>query len=228
MILCILAITKTIKMKLYVISGLGADKTVFENIVFPKKFSEIVFIDWLIPEAEETFEHFVRRMAEPVDVSEKFSLLGYSFGGILVQEIHKLKPAEQIVILGSIKSHKEMSVTFHLAKKSRIFSKLPESYFGEKTLKSYAFFRKLFDPDNPKFWKYFVVKNPHYLKWSINKILDWKSEVNPNVIQILADKDIVFPPKNSKPDYVIKGGTHLFPVTKHKEVTRILDEVFGK
>ena len=76
MILCILAITKTIKMKLYVISGLGADKTVFENIVFPKKFSEIVFIDWLIPEAEETFEHFVRRMAEPVDVSEKFSLLG--------------------------------------------------------------------------------------------------------------------------------------------------------
>ena len=228
MILCILAITKTIKMKLYVISGLGADKTVFENIVFPKKFSEIVFIDWLIPEAEETFEHFVRRMAEPVDVSEKFSLLGYSFGGILVQEIHKLKPAEQIVILGSIKSHKEMSVTFHLAKKSRIFSKLPESYFGEKTLKSYAFFRKLFDPDNPKFWKYFVVKDPHYLKWSINKILDWKSEVNPNVIQILADKDIVFPPKNSKLDYVIKGGTHLFPVTKHKEVTRILDEVFGK
>ena len=228
MILCILAITKTIKMKLYVISGLGADKTVFENIVFPKKFSEIVFIDWLIPEAEETFEHFVRRMAEPVDVSEKFSLLGYSFGGILVQEIHKLKPAEQIVILGSIKSHKEMSVTFHLAKKSRIFSKLPESYFGEKTLKSYAFFRKLFDPDNPKFWKYFVVKDPHYLKWSINKILDWKSEVDPNVIQILADKDIVFPPKNSKPDYVIKGGTHLFPVTKHKEVTRILDEVFGK
>lgn len=51
-------------MKLYVISGLGADKTVFENIVFPKKFSEIVFIDWLIPEAEETFEHFVRRMAD--------------------------------------------------------------------------------------------------------------------------------------------------------------------
>ena len=58
-------------------------------------FYWFVFIDWLIPEAEETFEHFVRRMAEPVDVSEKFSLLGYSFGGILVQEIHKLKPAEQ-------------------------------------------------------------------------------------------------------------------------------------
>lgn len=214
-------------MKLYVISGLGADKTVFENIVFPEKFSEIIFIDWLIPEADETFEDFVKRMAKPINENEKFCLLGYSFGGIMVQEINKLKPAEKVVILGSIKSQKEMSVTFHLAKKSKIFSKIPESYFGEKTLKSYAFFRKLFDPKNPKFWRYFVVQNPHYLKWSINKILDWKFEENPDVVQILADKDIVFPPKNSKPDFVIKGGTHLFPVTKHKEVSKILKEVFS-
>lgn len=214
-------------MKLYVISGLGADKTVFENIVFPDKFSEIIYIDWLIPYVDETFESFVQRMANPINENEKFCLLGYSFGGILVQEINKFKPAEKIVILGSIKSEKEMSVTFHLAKKSRIFTKIPETYFGEATLTSYAFFRKLFDPKNPKFWKYFVVQNPYYLKWSIIKILDWKFEENPNVIQILADKDIVFPPKNSKPDYVINGGTHLFPVTKHKEVSRILNEVFS-
>lgn len=214
-------------MKLYVISGLGADKTVFENIVFPDKFSEIIYIDWLIPYVDETFESFVQRMASPINENEKFCLLGYSFGGIIVQEINKFKPAEKIVILGSIKSEKEMSVTFHLAKKSRIFTKIPETYFGEATLKSYAFFRKLFDPKNPKFWKYFVVQNPYYLKWSIIKILDWKFEENPNVIQILADKDIVFPPKNSKPDYVINGGTHLFPVTKHKEVSRILNEVFS-
>ena len=36
-------------MKLYVISGLGADKKVFENINFPEKFSEIIFIEWLMP-----------------------------------------------------------------------------------------------------------------------------------------------------------------------------------
>ena len=100
---------------------------------------------------------------------------------------------------------RDRSVTFHLAKKSRIFTKIPESYFGEKTVKSYAFFRKLFDPKNPKLWQYFVVQNPTYLKWSINKILEWKSDENPKVVQILADKDIVFPPKNSKPDYVVKN-----------------------
>jgi len=214
-------------MKLYVISGLGADKKVFENINFPEKFSEIIFIEWLMPDVNESFQNYVQRMSEPINKDEKFCLLGYSFGGIMVQEINKLKPAEKIVILGSIKSDKEMSVTFHLAKKSRIFTKIPESYFGEKTVKSYAFFRKLFDPKNPKLWQYFVVQNPTYLKWSINKILEWKSDENPKVVQILADKDIVFPPKNSKPDYIIKNGTHLFPVTRHKEVSKILEEVFS-
>ena len=214
-------------MKLYVISGLGADKKVFENINFPEKFSEIIFIEWLMPDVNESFQNYAKRMSEPINKDEKFCLLGYSFGGIMVQEINKLKPAEKIVILGSIKSDKEMSVTFHLAKKSRIFTKIPESYFGEKTVKSYAFFRKLFDPKNPKLWQYFVVQNPTYLKWSINKILEWKSDENPKVVQILADKDIVFPPKNSKPDYIIKNGTHLFPVTRHKEVSKILEEVFS-
>jgi surfactin synthase thioesterase subunit len=45
----------------------------------------------LIPNYNESFENYVNRMAEKVDVSEKFCLLGYSFGGIMVQEIHKLK-----------------------------------------------------------------------------------------------------------------------------------------
>lgn len=214
-------------MKLYVISGLGADKTVFEFIKFPVKF-DVVFIDWLIPNHNETFNDYVKRMAEFVDEKQPFCLLGYSFGGIMVQEIHKRKPAEKVVILGSIKSHHEMSVSFVLAKKSRIFSKIPENYFGERTLKSYAFFRKLFDPKNPKLWKYFTVQNTTYLKWSINKILEWKNEKLPDVIQILADKDIVFPIKNSNPDFVIKEGTHLFPVTKANEVSKILEEVFSK
>lgn len=47
------------------------------------------------------------------------------------------------------------------------------------------------------------------------------------VVQILADKDVVFPVKNSAPDYIIKGASHLFPVTRAKEVSDILRKVFG-
>ena len=73
-------------MKLYIISGLGADRSVFEHINFPSEM-ELHFIDWLVPEQNEEFDHYVNRMAESINPDEDFCLLGYSFGGIIVQEI---------------------------------------------------------------------------------------------------------------------------------------------
>ncbi|HQD44770.1 MAG TPA: alpha/beta hydrolase [Kaistella sp.] len=212
-------------MKIYVISGLGADFKVLEKLKFPENL-EVVFIDWLIPEKDESFSHYVDRMAEKIDVSEPFYLLGYSFGGILVQEIDKIKPAEKVVILGSIKSDKEKSKFIRIGEFTKIPKVLPERIFTEKSAVAYSLIRKLFDPKNPKILDYFTVRNPYYLKWSIEKVASWKFEENPKVIQILGDKDIVFPIKYSKPNYVIQNGTHLFPATKHKEVSKILAEIF--
>lgn len=212
-------------MKIYVISGLGADFKVLEKLKFPENL-EVVFIDWLIPEKDESFSHYVERMAEKIDVSEPFYLLGYSFGGILVQEIDKIKPAEKVVILGSIKSDKEKSKFIRIGEFTKIPKVLPERIFNEKSAVAYSLIRKLFDPKNPKILDYFTVRNPYYLKWSIEKVASWKFEENPKVIQILGDKDIVFPIKYSKPNYVIQNGTHLFPATKHKEVSKILAEIF--
>jgi hypothetical protein len=73
---------------------------------------------------------------------------------------------------------------------------------------------------------YLQVTDPYYLKWGIQKVSDWKFEENPKVIQILGSKDIVFPLKYSKPDYVIENGTHLFPATKPRQVSKILAEIF--
>ncbi|NIF06814.1 alpha/beta hydrolase [Chryseobacterium sp. Tr-659] len=212
-------------MKIYIVSGLGADFTVLERIEFPKNF-ELVFIDWLIPMKNESFPAYVERMAEKVDDSEPFCLLGYSFGGIIVQEINRLKPAEKIVILGSIKSDKEKSRFIKTGEVTKIPRILPVGLFNDKAANVYAVVRKLFDPKNPRLLQYFKVKDPYYLKWSVEKVAEWKFEENPKVIQILGDKDIVFPIRYSKPDYVIKGGTHLFPATKHKEISKILNEVF--
>lgn len=213
-------------MKIYVVSGLGADFKVLEKIKFPEEL-EVEFIDWLIPENKEDFSHYVERMAQKIDHTEPYLLLGYSFGGIIVHEIHKIKPAKKVVILGSIKSDREKSRLMRLGRITRLPALFPSSFYSEKASIAYAFLRKLFDPKNPKLLQYFRVRDPYYLKWSIEKIVDWHCEDDPDIIQILGDKDIVFPIKNSKPDYVIKNGTHLFPATKHKEVSAILKEIFA-
>jgi hypothetical protein len=212
-------------MKIYVVSGLGADFKVLERLEFPEN-CELIFIDWLIHEKNEPFHSYVQRMAEKVDDSEPFCLLGYSFGGIMVQEINKLKPAQKVVIMGSIKSDKEKSKFIRTGEITKIPRILPVGMFNDKAANVYSVVRKLFDPKNPKILEYFRVRDPYYLKWSVEKVSEWKFEETPEVIQILGDKDIVFPIKYSKPDYVIKGGTHLFPATKHKEVSKILKEVF--
>lgn len=211
-------------MKIYVVSGLGADFKVLEKIQFPKRH-EVVFINWLIPLPSEEFLEYVKRMAEKIDGLEPFYLVGYSFGGLMVQEINKLKPAMKVVILGSIKSDKEKSRLIKTGQLTRIPKLLPVTFFNEKTTNMYSVVRKFFDPRNPKVLQYFRVRDPYYLKWSVEKISDWKFDENPEVVQIMGDKDIVFPIRNSKPDYVIKGGSHLFPVTKYKEVTSILEGV---
>ncbi|WP_379969219.1 alpha/beta hydrolase [Epilithonimonas sp. UC225_85] len=212
-------------MKLYTISGLGADEKVLEKLTFNKNI-ELVHIPWLIPEFNEDFYHYVERMSESIDDSEEFYLLGYSFGGILVQEIHKLKPAKKIVIMGSIRCDAEKSKLIKAGQKTNAVRYLPLRFFKDNTTVFYAFFRKLFDPKNPKLTQYFRVKDPYYLKWSIEKISHWKFDKIPDVIQILADRDIVFPLKNSQPDFVIKNATHLFPVTRPKEVSEILKTIF--
>ncbi|MFC3158672.1 hypothetical protein [Chryseobacterium arachidis] len=213
-------------MKIYVVSGLGADFKVLEKIQFPEHH-EIVFIDWLIPYQNEEFSHYVIRMAEKIDVSEPFYLLGYSFGGIMVQEINKLKPAQKIVILGSIKSDKEKSRLIKTGEVTGIPRILPVRLFNQRTAEMYGVIRKFFDSKNPKILQYFTVRDSYYLKWSVEKISAWKFDENPDVIQILGDRDIVFPIKNSKPDFIIKGGTHLFPLMKFKEVSYILKGVFA-
>ncbi len=211
-------------MKLYVVSGLGADFKVLERIKFPAHV-EVVFLKWLVPHKNEDFRDYVARMSEKINTDEPFYLLGYSFGGILVQEINQIKPAEKVIILGSIKSHKEKSTFIKSGSLTKIPMLLPTQFFGDFSINLYSKIRRKVDPKNPKILQYFRMRDPYYLKWSIEKICEWKSEENNNTIQILGDQDIVFPIKNSQPDYIIPGGTHLFPATKAKEVSELLQKI---
>ncbi len=212
-------------MKIYVVSGLGADFKVLEKLRFPEHL-EVVFIDWLIPERNEPFPNYVIRMAHKIDAAEPFFLLGYSFGWIMVQEIHKIKPARKVVILGSLKSHKEKSRLIKTGQLTGVVRFFPERFFDIAAAQAFPAVRKFFDFNNANLVRYFQVRDPYYLKWSVEKIAAWKSEENPDVIQIMGDRDLVFPLKNSRPDYIIKEGTHLFPATKPKEVSKILADIF--
>ena len=209
------------------ISGLGADDLVLSKLVFPEGI-EPVFIPWLIPNKDESLDNYVDRMSEGIDTSSPFALFGYSFGGVIVQEIHRKKEAAKIVILGSIKNESECSNFIKLGGWLQFPKRMPLSVFNEKSTVVYTVLRKIFDPRNPKLMQYFRMKDPYYLKWSMDKMVNWKSHpLNIPVIQVMGTKDIVFPIKKCHPDFTIEGGSHLFPVTKSKEVSKVLSKIFS-
>lgn len=212
-------------MKLYVISGLGADFKVLERLRFPDNV-EVEFLPWLEPKVTEPFADYVERMAERIDFTSDYMLLGYSFGGIIVQEIHKRHKAKKVVILGSIRSGKEKPTIMRVAAVSGIPKFLPVKWFDPQQSKIYNYIRSYFDATGGV-ENFFTIRNPYYLKWSLEKIASWNGSEQPEVIQIMGEKDRIFPLKYSRPDYVIKGGTHLFPATRSREVSQILEKVLS-
>lgn len=211
------------KRKLYIVSGLGADDKVLNKIDFGDTV-EPVFIPWLIPSKNETMAHYCKRMALPITQEQPFYLLGYSFGGMVVQEIHKKMPAEKVFLLGCIKGNEKQSLLFRFAKFTRIYKLIPTSFFTHDSMVSYFFFRQLYSKRVPKLLDYFTCRDPYYLRWSMDKVLHWKGIAEENIIQILAENDAVFPIKYSTPQHIIPQASHLFPVTKSGTVSKILQQ----
>lgn len=213
-------------MTLYVISGLGADFSVLRRIHFPSNV-KVKFLPWIIPQKNERWEDYIQKMAQQIDRSEPFSLLGYSFGGILAQEIAARLPAEKVIILGSPRHHRETSKLVRLGQITRLPTVLPTIFYGEKGSQLYFRLRRLATGKKSTIGVYFQVRDAYYLKWSVEKILKWRAPAIPKVIQILAGRDLLFPASRAHPDYVIPRATHLFPVTHSAEVSVILAEIFS-
>ena len=79
-------------MKIYCISGLGADHTVFDRLDIN---GEKVCISWIPSFEWESLKDYARRLTAQVDTSEPFLLLGVSFGGMLAVEMNKFISPEK-------------------------------------------------------------------------------------------------------------------------------------
>ena len=65
-------------MKIYQVSGLGANQNAFKYLKFDAEH-EVIYLPWLQPESHETLEHYAQRMAENIQTDEDFILMGLSF-----------------------------------------------------------------------------------------------------------------------------------------------------
>ena len=208
---------------IYLIPGYGADKRLFYNLNLAPHRMHI--IEWIQPLPNETIERYAHRMAEPIDKSNPFVIVGVSMGGIMSIEIAKQFPPEKIFLISSIKTKYEMPWHLRIVRWFQL-QRLPPSI-----IKRFRFLAGFFVDNSGKGADHKLVMdmlyhaNENFLKWAGNAIVNWKNTIiPPNLIHIHGTKDIVFLFRSVKNVIPIEGGTHLMVITKGREIARIIRE----
>jgi|SRR5690606_20197388 len=211
-------------MKIYQVSGLGANEKAFKYLKLNPGF-ETVCIPWLQPEKDESLENYAQRMAENIDTSEEFMLMGLSFGGIIVQEMNRFLNPKLTILISTVKSREELPRFMKFSSKTNAHKLIPSKFISSEKGISYALFRKLYDSKMPDLNEFFEFRDPYYLKWSIDQIVNWKNHVElGNYIHFHGNKDIVFPVSKIKNYEKIDGGTHLMVVQKAKKLNELINQ----
>jgi pimeloyl-ACP methyl ester carboxylesterase len=211
---------------IYCISGLGADDRAFSKLNIPGYTLNV--IHWLVPEPGETLAHFATRMREKI-TDEHPILMGLSFGGMLCTEIARQIEVDKIIIISSVKSSAQLPAWM----KTVAALKLDKIVPLKSTKLTQPFQNKVLgvqsDEEKKLAASYRREVNPQYLKWAVNQAINWKNNWHhPKIYQIHGDKDYMFPIKNIKPDYLIKGGGHFMIMNRANEVSDCILDILKK
>ena len=109
-------------MKLYAISGLGADKRVFDYLSLD---CEIVHLDWVEPKKNEKIGDYAFRLSKKIKGNEKFGLIGVSFGGLIAVEISKITKPEITILVSSAETKKGLRRIYSLFGRTKLIKLIP-------------------------------------------------------------------------------------------------------
>ena len=211
-------------MKVYFISGLGADQRAFYKIKLPRGYQS-VYLDWITPLANEAFADYAKRFSQSISRDEEFVLVGLSFGGMLASELAKIVSPKKLIIISSLSSYKELPWYFKLAGKLGIHRIISPSLYKHATIMN-----RFMGAGNKEMKSivYSYVNNidPAFIRWSLNVIVHWShTERLSDLVHIHGSNDHLLPYRYVQADYMIKNGGHLMVMNKADEVNSVLHEV---
>jgi pimeloyl-ACP methyl ester carboxylesterase len=110
--------------KVYLISGLGADPRLFNNVVLPAGY-EVVLVDWLIPNSTDTLTIYAQTIINQHNIKEKSIVIGVSLGGMISVEIAKQVKLDKVILISSIKTDSEAPWYFKYFRSLPVYKVIP-------------------------------------------------------------------------------------------------------
>lgn len=214
-------------MNIYFIPGLGASSRIFRNIVVPEGYTAH-YLDWIQPQKNETLQQYAYRLAEKIDTSQPFIIIGLSMGGMIATEIANRYPSSRYIILSSVVSSQQLPFYFRYAGKIRLHKLVPvtlvkyaaniKRLFTAETSEQRDFIRKMIRETDDRF-----------IKWALHAIVTWKGKAaSEPLLHIHGSRDELLPAAFCKPTHIIQGAGHLMVVTKSTEINALLEEHLKK
>ncbi|WP_040278070.1 alpha/beta hydrolase family protein [Psychroserpens damuponensis] len=201
----------------YLMPGMAANPHIFEYIKLPKDQFEIHWLEWMIPNKNETLEAYAKRMIKTYVEHDNVVLLGVSFGGILVQEMSKYTSVRKLFVVSSLKSKHELPKRMKVMKYTKAYKILPTQLVSNIDFLAKYAFGETITKRIELYKKYLSVSDKDYLDWSIKNVIEWEQDApNADAIYIHGDKDAVFPHSCTGNCIVLKGGTHIMIINKYK------------
>jgi pimeloyl-ACP methyl ester carboxylesterase len=214
-------------MKIYAISGLGANERVFDKLTLPANYN-LIFIPWLLPHENESMENYAERMAQGISHSEDFVLLGLSFGGIVAQEVARIKKPKILLLFNTVKSDAEKPLWIRVNKYLKLYRNFPYSLLNRGPLISwFSGFMQLLNSHRPNLDELYSMRDELYTRWAFEQMAWWdrQEELTCEVYHFHGNLDIVFPYWNIKNAIKINGGGHLSIYVKANDVSAKLRNI---
>ena len=209
---------------IYCISGLGADKRVFQKLKF--QGYQPIHICWLEPETGESIADYAQRLTAQIK-SDNPILIGLSFGGIIAVEIAKQIDAEKVILISSTKNRQEVPFYFKIFRWLPIHRLLPAKlilWIG-RFLASWFF--SLRTIDERKLLKAILFDtNAKFMKWAIDQVVIWKNELIPkNIYHIHGEGDRIFPYRFVHEDFSVKKGGHFMIMSQADDISSLIQKI---
>ena len=207
--------------ELYLLSGLGADKRVFDFLDLHG--FKLIHIEWVKPLEDEKIESYAHRLLQQIKTHQP-TMIGVSFGGIIAIEIAKQIKISKLILISSVKTKADIPFRYRLAGNLWMNKLIPAPLYRKANFVVYWLFGVRKKKEKELLKAIMDDADNDFVDWATNEIVTWENEKQvSNVVTIHGTADRIFPFKEA--DHRVEHGGHLMVVSKADEVSRILRSI---
>jgi pimeloyl-ACP methyl ester carboxylesterase len=213
--------------KVFLISGLGADRRLFNKLNLPDY--ELVYVDWIEPQPNDTIASYAQKLVKQYKITPHSNVVGVSLGGVMTVEISCLIPLGKAIIVSSIKSASEFPWYFKLFRRLPVYKIIPHSFYSSIGYLIKPLFGKM--RGKPGFMFVDMIKNssPVFMRWAMHAILRWEPKtLSSKIYHIIGTRDLIFSYRRVKDaTHIIEKGSHDMIYTRGAELSKIIQSILN-